>query len=83
MNYVPERLLTLQAELNEGWPDIMKEDAEHLMNVIVFEPTGEQSTRILSYGVGYRDLEAYLELMDFFIPANEGLFELLKAHLEG
>lgn len=82
VNYVPERLLTLQAELSEGWPEVMKEDAENLMNVIVFEPTDDDKTRILSYGVGYRDSEAYAELMEFFIRANEGLFETLKTAVE-
>ena len=82
LNYVPERLLTLQAEVEERWPEIMKEDAGNLMNVIVFEPLSENRSRILSYGVGYRDSEAYDELMEFFIPANEGLFQVLKDYLE-
>ena len=59
VNYVPERLLTLRAELSERWPDVMKEDEGKLMNVIVFEPMGERRTRVLSYGVGYRDVPAY------------------------
>lgn len=82
LNYVPERLLTLQADVEERWPAIMKEDAGDLMNVIVFESLDKKRTRIVSYGVGYRDSEAYAELMEFFIPANEGLFEALKDHLE-
>ena len=40
-------------------------------------------TRSLSYGVGYRDTPEMSELLQFFIPANEGLFEVLKAYLEG
>ena len=80
---MPERVLTLKAELSERWPDVMKEDDGNLMNVIVFEPMGEKRTRVLSYGVGYRDLPAYEELMSFFIPANEGLFRKLKDYLEG
>lgn len=82
LNYVPERLLTLQAEVEERWPDIMREDAANLMNVIVFEPLGANRSRILSYGVGYRDSEAYDELMAFFVPANEELFQVLKDYLE-
>lgn len=82
INYVPERLLTLQAELGERWPEAMKLDAEYLMNVIVFDSTGANQTKIFSYGVGYRDAEAHSELMDFFIPANEALFGKLKAALE-
>jgi uncharacterized protein YndB with AHSA1/START domain len=82
VNYVPGRVLTLQAELSERWPEVMKEDAGNLMNVIVFGAEGESETRIRSYGVGYRDLPEYDKLMEFFIPANEGLLQKLKEHLE-
>ena len=82
VNYVPERVLTLRAELSERWPDVMKEDDGKLMNIVTFEPMGEKRTRIVSYGVGYRDLPAYDELMKFFIPANEGLLRKLKSSLE-
>ena len=82
VNYVPEKVLTLRAEISDRWPEVMKEDAGNLMNVILFDARGETETLIRSYGVGYRDLPAYDELMDFFIPANEGLFEKLKEHLE-
>ena len=81
-SYVPERLLVLQAELSDNWPEIMKEDADNLMNVIVFEDRVEGRTRILSYGVGYRALPAYDDLLEFFVPANEGLYGKLKARLE-
>ncbi len=82
VNYVPERVLTLQAEVADRWPDVMKEDAGNLMNVIVFEKLGENRTRIHSYGVGYRDSPAYHELLAFFMPANEALFQNLKDYLE-
>ena len=82
LNYVPERVLTLQAELSERWPAVMQADAEHLMNVVLFDDLGAEGTRIRSYGVGYRADPAYDELMAFFVPANERLFEALKVHLE-
>lgn len=82
LSYVPQQLLILQAELEDRWPDVMKEDAEHLMNVIIFEELGKERTRIRSYGVGYRDSPAYDELLGFFAPANEGLFRKLKAMVE-
>lgn len=82
VNYVPERVLTLRAELSERWPDVMREDAGNLMTVILFESLGEKRTRVSCYGVGYRDLPAYDDLMKFFIPANEGLFRKLKEVLE-
>jgi uncharacterized protein YndB with AHSA1/START domain len=82
VNYVPERVLTLRAEISDRWPEVMKADEGKLMNVIVFDALGDAVTRIRSYGVGYRDLPAYDDLMEFFIPANEGLFQKLKEHLE-
>ncbi len=82
LNYIPQRLLTLRADMEERWPQFMKEDAEKLMNVIVFDRVAANQTRILSYGVGYRDTTDYRQLLDFFIPANEGLLRKLKAHLE-
>ncbi len=82
VNYVPRRVLTLQAELAENWPEIMKADADKLMNVVLFESMGDERSKIYSYGVGYGDSEAYEGLIEFFIPANEGLFRNLKAYLE-
>ena len=82
VNYVPERVLTLRAELSPRWPDVMRADQERLMNVIVFEPVSKKKTRIRSYGVGYSDLPAYDELMTFFISGNETLFQVLLDHLE-
>ena len=82
VNYVPERLLTLRAELQENWPEVMKHDAGNLMNVIVFLPEAEKRTRILSYGCGYGRAAAYEQLLEFFAKANEGLFRKLRAHLE-
>jgi len=55
VNYVPERVLTLQAELSDRWPDVMKADAGNLMNVIVFDVVSDAEKHIRSYGVGYRD----------------------------
>lgn len=82
VNYVPEKVLTLKAEISERWPEVMKTDAGNLMNVIVFEEIDDSTTRVRSYGVGYRDLPEYHELMKFFITANEGLLLKMKAHLE-
>ena len=82
VNYVPERLLTLRAELSERWPEVMKKDAGRLMNVIVLEPITDNRTHVISYGVGYRDTPAYTDLLKFFMPANEGLYRKLKAVLE-
>lgn len=82
VNFVDQRLLTLQADVSENWPDLMKKDARHLMNVIVFDDLGNGATRIHSYGVGYRKDEGYERLLEFFDEANQELFAKLRLYLE-
>ncbi|MCR9246270.1 MAG: SRPBCC domain-containing protein [bacterium] len=82
VNFVPQRVLTLQAKKSAAWPEVMKRDAEHLMNVIVFDDLGKQGTRIWSYGVGYRKDPAYEKMLAFFHQANEKLFQKLIAWAE-
>lgn len=82
INYVPERLLTLKAELNDNWPEIMQKDAEKLSNVVLFDEVAEGVTRIQSFGIGYTDAPEYESLMGFFIKANEDLYQNLRAYVE-
>ena len=82
MNYVPNKLLTLRANVSDNWPEIMKKDAERLSNVILFESTGPNTTQIQSFGIGYTDSPELEQLMSFFIKANEGLLDNLKLYLE-
>lgn len=79
---VPERLLTLRAETQERWPEVMKKDASKMSNVIVFDSFGPKLTRIRSYGCGYRKSPEYKRLLGFFATANRGLYGKLKAYLE-
>ena len=83
VNYVPQRMLTLQANISSNWPEILTEQAAQLYNVILFEPVSEDRTRLVSYGLGYRDSEEMRELMNFFMTANTQLYERLIAMLEG
>lgn len=82
VNSVPERLLTLRAEISDHFPAIMKADDGNLMQVTVFEAIGEDRTRVSAYGVGYRDVPEYRELIKYFEPANVGLYEVLIERLE-
>ncbi len=82
LNYVPERVLTLRAELQDNWPEVMKQDHGRLMNVVLFDPLPEGGARVRSYGVGYSDTPEYDELMQFFIRGNEGLLAKLKSYVE-
>lgn len=82
INYVPHKLVTLQAEITDNFPDIMKEEAENFYNVIYFDAAGKQKTTITSYGIGYKNNPKYLSLMQYFISANEQLLKNLITYLE-
>lgn len=82
LNYVPEQLLTLQADLSTNWPAVLEKDAERLVNVIVFRAVSAERTHVKSYGIGYSDTPELDDLLQFFIKANEGLLVKLKAFVE-
>jgi len=83
INYVPERLITLQAEISENFPGFMRKDAKDFYNVICFEELEPGLTRVQSYGIGYKSSEKYLALMNFFVEANEMSLRKLIDWLEG
>lgn len=82
INHVPYRILTLQADISKNWPEFMKEDAEDLYNVNVFEKMSDTQSRLISYGIGYKNDEKYQQLMSFFIKGNEWSFQKLIQYLE-
>ena len=81
VNYVPEEVLTLRAELSDNWPEIMKEDADRMSNVVVFRSHGDALTQVVSYGIGYRDVPEYDRLLAFFSEANVRLMRGLATYL--
>ena len=82
VNYVPKRMLTLQAELTKNFPDFMKEDQKGLYNTILFESLGPRKTQVISYGIGYKNNAKYLSLLQFFIQGNEQSYLNLINYLE-
>lgn len=82
LNYVPKRLLTLQAELTKNFPDFMKEDEKDMYNVILFKEIDLNKTKVFSYGIGYKNNEDYRSLMQFFIQGNEQSYKNLITYLE-
>ncbi len=82
INFVPERLLTLQAEVSANWPEVLQRDAANLYNVVLFESLEPKKTRITSYGLGYTDSPELRQMMKFFKEANRSLYEKLIASLE-
>ena len=82
INYIPKRMLTLQAELTKNFPEFMKEDEKDLFNMILFEKIAPSKTKIISYGIGYKKNEKYKSLMKFFIQGNEQSYLNLISYLE-
>ncbi len=82
INYVPKKLITLQAEITENFPKFMKKEEKDFYNIIYFEKVGNEVTNVVSYGIGYKKTEKYLSLMKFFIQANEMLLMNLITYLE-
>ncbi len=82
INYIPRKMITLQAELTNDFPEFMKKDAKDMYNIIHFEEVDQDHTRITSYGIGYKNNPKYLELMKFFISANEKGHTQLISYLE-
>ena len=82
INYVPRKLLTLQAEITDNFPEFMKKEAKNFYNVIYFDEDKPGRTNVKSYGIGYKNTPKYLGLMKFFIPANEKTLLNLISYLE-
>jgi len=82
VNYVPRRLITLQAEITDNFPEFMKKEAKDFYNVIYFDELENGSTSMKSFGIGYKSTPKYLALMRYFIPANEKMLIKLIAFLE-
>lgn len=82
VNYVPKKMITLQAELTKNFPEFMKNDEKDLYNTILFEEMSPTKTKITSYGIGYKLNEKYMSLMKFFIQGNEQSYRNLIAYLE-
>ncbi len=82
INFVPQAVITLQAELGENFPQFMLDDADELYNVILFEAISPEKTRITSHGLGYKSTPDYLSLLDFFVTGNESSYLQLISFLE-
>lgn len=83
LNYIPERLLTLQAEIPADFPYFMKQYQEDFYNVIEFEETGDQQTTVTSYGMGYRNTEQFHDMISMFAKGNKASYNKLIKQIEG
>ena len=88
VNFVPERLLTLQAELpGDARPEWMSEEAfavrDRLFNIVEFEAVDAGRTRVTSWGLGYGAGPEWDQMIQFFIRGNEWSFGQLEKALAG
>ncbi len=82
LNFIPNKLITLQAEMSKHFPDFMQREEKDFYNIIIFENVDENKTKVISYGLGYKNNEKYKSLMKFFISANEETTMNLIKYLE-
>lgn len=82
INYVPHRILTLQAELGENFPRVLKDREKQMYNVITFERIDDERTKLTSFGVGYKDSPELQEMLQFFVKANEDSYQSLLDYVE-
>jgi hypothetical protein len=82
LNYLPDKQITMQAEIGKGFPEFIREHAKNLYSIVEFERIHDSSTRIRLIGIGYRNDPQWLEFMKFFIQGNEMTLNNLKNFLE-
>ena len=82
INYVPERVLTLQAELGPHFPAALTVREKQMYNLITFHSLGENRSKIVSYGIGYKDTPEMQKLLKFFVSGNEQTYERLIKYVE-
>ncbi|MEM7516313.1 MAG: hypothetical protein AAF368_05240 [Planctomycetota bacterium] len=82
LNYVPNEVLTLKAEVEGELQGVIAEDIDKMSNVILFDAVSAEECRIRSFGIGYRDIPEYDGILDYFTTANEELLMHMKRYVE-
>ncbi len=88
VNFIPRQLLTLQSSLESAreasWmTDAIFERQNDLYNIIQFEEISPDRTRIISWGLGYRQDPEWQAMLGFFIAGNEWSFTKLQDAIRG
>ncbi len=83
LNYIPFRLITMQAEIADHFPGFMKAEENNLYSIVHFEEVENQETKLTLYGIGYKNTEKWHELINFFIQGNEITLNALQTYLGG
>ncbi|MBN2732539.1 MAG: SRPBCC domain-containing protein [Balneolaceae bacterium] len=82
LNYIPEKLITLQSEIPASFPAFMKENEKDFYNVIEFNETDTGGTQVISYGLGYNNNAQFKQMIGFFAKGNLESYQKLINLLE-
>lgn len=82
LNYIPQKQITMQAELSENFPEFMKGEEKNLYSIVVFEQLSDIQSKLTIYGVGYKNEQQWRDLLKSFIQGNEMTLNKLKHFLE-
>ncbi len=82
LNYIPYQQITMQAEVAENFPEFMKGEEKNLYSIVEFSPLTNKTTKVMLYGIGYKNEQRWLDLMKFFIQGNEMTLNNLKKYAE-
>jgi uncharacterized protein YndB with AHSA1/START domain len=82
LNYIPNKLITMQAEIANNFPDFIKGEEKNMFSLVEFTKLESNSTKVTLYGIGYRNEQRWLDLMNFFIEGNEMTLMNLKKYVE-
>lgn len=82
LNYIPNKQIKMQAELNENFPEFMKGEEKNLYSIVELEKISEGQTKLTIYGIGYKNEQQWRDLLKFFIQGNEMTLNKLKSFLE-
>lgn len=82
LNYIPNKQITMQAEVAENFPAFMKGEEKNLYSIVELSAISNSTTKVTLYGVGYKNEQRWLDLLKFFIQGNEMTLNNLKKFVE-
>jgi uncharacterized protein YndB with AHSA1/START domain len=80
--YIPEEQILMQAEMTENFPDFIKAEEKNLYSIFKFEKVDKNRTKVILYGIGYKNEKKWQDLLKFFIQGNESTLVNLKKYVE-
>jgi uncharacterized protein YndB with AHSA1/START domain len=82
LNYIPYRQITMQAEIPDNFPAFIKAEEKNLYSITMFQEITANQTKVTLYGIGYKNEDKWIKLLNFFIQGNEMTLNKLKSYIE-